>query len=79
MDDTPQKNRHFRAMVASIRETSREQSTRGHDRFFEFNHKMLSEHAPSEGSAPVCTAPDCGNTWPCGMAESAMIQVGVRE
>jgi hypothetical protein len=77
MIETSQQNRHQRAIWASVGRTGEKQSTVGHDLWFEKNHELLTEHAPAEGPDPVCTAPDCGKAWPCGIAETAMCQVGV--
>jgi hypothetical protein len=78
MTETAQQNRYQRALEASFREVGRKQQTAGHDFWFRTNHRLLTEHAPAAGPDPVCTAPDCGEPWPCGTAETAMDQVGVR-
>ncbi|MGW1814058.1 hypothetical protein ACWCQM_10930 [Streptomyces sp. NPDC002125] len=78
MTKTAQQNRYQRALEASIGELNREQSTGGHSTFFEYNHRVLTEHAPTAGPDPKCQGPECDEPWPCENANSAMGQVGVR-
>ncbi|MEU6979555.1 hypothetical protein [Streptomyces sp. NPDC046371] len=64
--ETREQNRHSRALEAAIGRES------------EFDYRLLVEHRPAPGSAPVCLADNCGEPWPCGRAEGAMRMVGVR-
>ncbi|MFD7980167.1 hypothetical protein [Streptomyces sp. NPDC059071] len=63
--ETPEQNRHSRAVEASIARDS------------DFDRRLLLEHKPAAGPAPACLADGCGAPWPCGAAETAMRQVGV--
>ncbi|MFD7986805.1 hypothetical protein ACFV4M_25955 [Kitasatospora indigofera] len=74
LNETPEQNRYARAMVASINRAGQD-NDRGHQAFYDTNHKLLTEHAPADGAQPACTK--CGGTWPCGVAQGAMVQVGV--
>ncbi|MFE1230253.1 hypothetical protein [Streptomyces sp. NPDC058745] len=64
-NETPEQNRHSRAVEAAI----------GRDA--DFDHRLLTQHAPAAGPNPACRAEDCGKPWPCALAETAMRQVGV--
>jgi hypothetical protein len=75
MDDTPELNRNWRATIASSERVSDPNNNSGHQVLWEFNDLTLQEHAPHAGAAPACKG--CGEPWPCGMAETAMAQIGV--
>ncbi|MFJ9662882.1 hypothetical protein ACIRPR_33645 [Streptomyces griseoflavus] len=74
-NETAEQNRYQRALSAQI-SAGQAPSTGGHAVFWENNGKILREHPPTDGPAPSCRG--CGESWPCGMAETAMQQVGVR-
>lgn len=74
-NETAEQNRYQRALIAQIG-ASQDPPTRGHAIVWEFNERTLREHPPADGPAPACRG--CGEPWPCDLAESAMVQVGVR-
>ncbi|SEE59683.1 hypothetical protein SAMN04490357_7708 [Streptomyces misionensis] len=74
-NETAEQNRYQRALSAQT-SASRDPSTSGQAGFWEFNAKVLREHPPADGPEPACQG--CGEPWPCGRAETAMQQVGVR-
>lgn len=73
--ETSEQNRYHRALEASIAHQTGPRA----DGFFSVNHKLLTAHAPTLGQNPACTAEGCESAWPCGTAESAMSQVGIRQ
>lgn len=75
MEETAEQNRYARALGA-LPSASADPATAGHAVFWGITERILHEHAPNSGPAPTCKG--CGEPWPCGMAESAMQQVGVR-
>lgn len=64
--ETPEQNRYSRALEAAI-------GCRA-----DFELELLLTHSPSDGPNPTCGADGCGKAWPCGTAETAMQQVGIR-
>ncbi|MFD9763172.1 hypothetical protein ACFWXI_06465 [[Kitasatospora] papulosa] len=78
MTETAEQNRYQRALEASFHQVDREQATSGHATFFDYNHRVLTSHAPADGPNPQCQGKDCNQPWPCDNATTAMSQVGVR-
>ncbi|MFJ4924077.1 hypothetical protein [Streptomyces sp. NPDC088736] len=74
LNDTAEQSRYQRALIAQI-SASQDPPTGGHAMFWEHNAKVLREHPPAAVPEPACQG--CGKPWPCGLAETAMQQVGV--